>query len=718
MVSQESNSPKRMKLDEDAINLRQKVELERVAEKERKEEAKRAEKARKEAERQAEKERREAERQAEKERKELERQAEKERKEAERQAEKERKEAERQAEKERKEREKEQEKQRKLAEKQAEKEKKEAEKEAEANKKLRAQPKINLFFKKTDNTESENMSSQNSQPDLASSPAPESAPVTDYRKTILPFQPKLDGQLFSMTCNSTAKSDKDQDPLEFLKSLPTSTPKPKLSNAEFTKQMTLTRESSQVSQLIAQLRIRRLQFSHLSTRYAEDPFHSNVNSEFRPPYIGTSRDLDEKICKELAIDPFRTDLDPQQSYEYDSEAEWDPEEGEDLNEEDEIESDEEMDAEEELKEFYTSDEEDSNSKRPKFVGPLTPVVIWGPNSDLDMFKIISNGPIDPYKVNVIETSNSNQADETQSSNVGENIGSLLQSFASKLDPEQFKTALKSHVDSTSTKTLIVELLKQQFPNATKEIKQLFDLCMERIGKKRNEKRWVLTEKAKNELYGEPSSATSEVKSEDTDSTEQNTPQNPAALFFTPSTRSKADTPSKTPTKDEPTNKPPASDQPTNTLTGDNSPASENPAPLNSALQNPSSQNPSHNPAQDPSQDPSHNQPPQNTMTQGPSGFAPQGSLFPNGAPFLNPYGYPGGSPFGNGFVNPQGPPFDATGAYQYASVPQFPFGNPNCARNIPHGGPNMFFNGFGSQQQPPANSIVSSPSAQPPNDTK
>lgn len=581
-ISKESNSPKRIKLDEDALNARQKLDAERAAEKERREEAKRAEKARKEAERLAEKERKEAERQAEKDRKEAERQAEKERKEAERQAEKERKEAERQAEKERKEREKEQEKNRKIAEKQAEKERKEAEKEAEANKKLRAQPKINLFFKKTDTAESDNISPQNSQSDIASSPAPEASPVSDYKKTILPFQPKLDGELFSMTCNSTAQSDKDQDPLEFLRSLPPfKPPKSTLTNAEFTKQMMLTRESGQVSQLISQLRIRRLQFSHLSVRYAEDPFHSNVNSEFRPPYIGTSRDLDETARKLLAIDPFRTDLDSQQSYEYDSEAEWDPEEGEDLNEEDEIESDEEMDAEEELKEFYTSDEEDSNSKRPKFVGPLTPVVIWGPNSDLDAFKIISNGSIDPFKVNVTETNT--QVDETPSANEGENIGALLQSFAPKLNPDQFKDALKSHVDSTGTKTLIVELLKVQFPNATKEIKQLFDLCMERVGKKRNEKRWVLTQRAKNELYGDfsegggaASEAANEADSEPKPE-KQNAPQNPAAFFWAPSHNSSQESTSQTlPSHESLTSNKPFNEIPTNN-------AQNNDAPSNNAL---------------------------------------------------------------------------------------------------------------------------------------
>lgn len=496
-----------------------KVEERRRLDKEQKEAEKRLLKEQKESERKAAKEKKEAERLAEKMQKELERKADKERKEVEKLAEKAKKEAEKQLEKLRKEAEKAAEKDKRDAEKLAAKEKKEMEL-------LKAQPKINLFFKASPSSAP---SSQLPEPvpDIEALAQNTNDTCSDYQRYILPFHVKQNGQLYSGVCNYTCTDEaeitmdcrdwlKRQSPRNSTQDVCSKSPtNKKITSQQFQTQLALAQESSQVANLLTHIRMRRLQFSHLSPKYIEDP-SAPLNQEYRPPYIGSIRDLDEERLKSLAVNPFRTDLINDISYDYDSEVEWDNEEGEDLREDDGDDSDEDQEYQEELREFLSSDDDDASSpKKPRFLGPLNPIVIWGNDElspRLDSFAIqLFNGPIVPHKgvVDVSEDKTSNkpeagsQIDEANSSPVP--LSSMLGHLEKKVGRDKLRTSLISHNGSTGTKTLIVELLKQQLSGATaQEIKTLFDNCVERVGKKRAEKKWVLNSKAC-EYFSFPSS---------------------------------------------------------------------------------------------------------------------------------------------------------------------------------------------------------------------
>jgi len=470
---------KQRRLDEREAEKQQKLQ-EKLAKKEAKEQ----ERLKREAEREAEKQRkeeeklqREAEKQAEKERKEHEKQLLKERKEQEKQQ----KEAEKQAEKDRKEAEKQAEKERKEAEKQAEKERKEAER-------LKAQPRINLFFKANQPPKEEK-----------EEPAADDVKVSDYEKHILPFQAKTDGQVFDSVCNATTKpEERGMNPLEWLKTsarrAPAHTP-PKLTSQQFQVQLALAHESAQIAKLLTQLRVRRLQFSHLSPKYSVDLASTvPINEEYRPPYVGTTQDVQTDM---LRLDPFAPSL--TMNYEYDSEVEWDgDDDGEDLRDEDGDDSDEDMSDQDELREFLSSDEDGaSQTKRHKLMGPLTPVVLWD-DAELTQFagQLLGGLSIDPSEQEAAPASTAAPAKSDS-----DPFTTVVEPVCAKIGRPELRAALLTHNNSQATKTLIVELLKQHFPQAlASEIRQVFDACMERVGKKRNEKRWVLTAAA-NDFFG-------------------------------------------------------------------------------------------------------------------------------------------------------------------------------------------------------------------------
>ncbi|GMM52203.1 hypothetical protein DASB73_031660 [Starmerella bacillaris] len=536
-------SPKKQKLSAVEIN----------AEKLRKEAEKKAEKAQKEADRllkmlkkEEEKRKKEEERQAEKKRKEEERLAEKKRKEEERLAEKKRKEEERLAEKKRKEEEKLAEKQRKEQEKllkDAEKLKKEAEN----------QSKINAFFKKT-------------VPAKQKQDSNEQTAKSDYDTYFLPFSLHRGGEMFSLVnnCSVDNQDEYSMDAKAWLQlqteknrnsqgtsqemshetsqetfqetsqensqsSNNTTTPNININSNNVKARLALAKDPTEVAEIISSLHIRRLQFSYVSQSYLQNP-RLPINEEFRPPFVGYKPHLPFDTRKELALNPFiriAKEVDPNINYEYDSEMEWVEEEGgEDLrfeDSEDEREEDNENDNDKENDEdndFLSDDDKSENTgaSKPKFTGPLTPVLVWGEGLEEFRTQIFVKEPVKLIAAAVAaavdETSmeianakakakaNAKDASDTAASKdnevaEGPSFNEIMNAIAEKVGFENLKESLIKADGSQATKTLHVELMKQQLHGATeKEIKRVFDLCAVRVGKKKIEKKWVLNNEAR------------------------------------------------------------------------------------------------------------------------------------------------------------------------------------------------------------------------------
>lgn len=525
-------SPKKQKLSAVEIN----------AEKLRKEAEKKAEKAQKEADRllkmlkkEEEKRKKEEERQAEKKRKEEERLAEKKRKEEERLAEKKRKEEERLAEKKRKEEEKLAEKQRKEQEKllkDAEKLKKEAEN----------QSKINAFFKKT-------------VPAKQKQDSNEQTAKSDYDTYFLPFSLHRGGEMFSLVNNCSVDNQDEysmdakawlqlqteknrnsqgtsQEPFHEMSqdnsqsSNNTTTPNININSNNVKARLALAKDPTEVAEIISSLHIRRLQFSYVSQSYLQNP-RLPINEEFRPPFVGYKPHLPFDTRKELALNPFiriAKEVDPNINYEYDSEMEWVEEEGgEDLrfeDSEDEREEDNENDNDKENDEdndFLSDDDKSENTgaSKPKFTGPLTPVLVWGEGLEEFRTQIFVKEPVKliaAVAAAVDETSmeianakanaKAKDASDTAASKdnevaEGPSFNEIMNAIAEKVGFENLKESLIKADGSQATKTLHVELMKQQLHGATeKEIKRVFDLCAVRVGKKKIEKKWVLNNEAR------------------------------------------------------------------------------------------------------------------------------------------------------------------------------------------------------------------------------
>lgn len=431
--------------------------LQREEERKKREEERLAEKKRKEEERAAEKRRKDEEKLAEKKRKDEERLAEKARKDEERRAEKARKDEERAAEKARKD---------------EEKARKEAERAQKDKLKSAAdQSRINAFFVAK-------------KPAPASSPSP--APQSDYERHFLPFSLQRGGRLFDPVCNyAPVAGEHALDAAAWLKLVPP--PRRPADRGALQQRLALARDAAEAAAALAALPLQRLQFSHLSQQHVENP-KLPLNAEHRPPFVGFRQLLDLDTRRRLARDPLQA-LNPDANYEYDSELEWAGEEdGEDLRLE---ESDDESGGEQyELNEFLSDDDRDE--RKVAFTGPLTPQLLW--DTGLDDFSIIIVPPesIEPHAEGppIAETAPAAPP-----------FVDVVGPVAAKVGFDCLRTALEGASGSGATKTLHIELLKQRLPGATeKELKRTFELCAMRVGKKKHEKKWVLT-RAAQEFFG-------------------------------------------------------------------------------------------------------------------------------------------------------------------------------------------------------------------------
>lgn len=263
--------------------------------------------------------------------------------------------------------------------------------------------------------------------------------------------------------------------------------------------------------------------------------HLHFAEDVRPPYSGTfTRVPPINSGLRKGRNPFERSL-PNVNYDYDSEAEWiapdeEEEDGEDLHSElGDEEEDEDAEDEEEMDEFL-DDEDDAVKRRAGALCPLLPSssgLCWeddqGRNEkkgfqEMRLGVLIEgvSGPIDPfsnhYWLPPLKATNSTSA---ASSSVGNPIFSTFLSSTlptattslphrpaaqiitpqtpKKMIPAEDLEAFKKAVDgSDMTKAGLVELLKKQFPKASKDaIRETLGKVAVRIGGKEADKRWVL-----------------------------------------------------------------------------------------------------------------------------------------------------------------------------------------------------------------------------------
>ncbi|KAI5802157.1 chromatin assembly factor 1 subunit A-domain-containing protein [Pyronema domesticum] len=250
---------------------------------------------------------------------------------------------------------------------------------------------------------------------------------------------------------------------------------------------------------------------HKFLKFAED---------VRPPYSGTYSRVPTSSGLRKGRNPFDRAL-PDTNYDYDSEAEWvADEDGEELLSEDE--DDKESDGEDSLDGFL-DDEEDDGLKRAgmAILVPTNTGMCWEDangktiRADLEDMRIgllLDNitGPIDPFSTKYwdpvptttqpmtgIKTAMDpppRPATITPFTRPGNGGAAAAKPVnKDKLVPPELMEDFKRAIDgSDMTKAGLIEVLKKHFPKIGKDhIKNTLDLVAERVGDKRDEKRWVL-----------------------------------------------------------------------------------------------------------------------------------------------------------------------------------------------------------------------------------
>ncbi|KAA8912417.1 chromatin assembly factor 1 subunit A-domain-containing protein [Sphaerosporella brunnea] len=240
--------------------------------------------------------------------------------------------------------------------------------------------------------------------------------------------------------------------------------------------------------------------------------------DVRPPYSGTYSKTPASSGLLKGRKPFDRAL-PGVDYDYDSEAEWvADEEGEELLS-DEDEEDKDSDAGDSLDGFL-DDEDDVGLKRggASVLVPTNSGMCWEDANgktvrpdleDMRMGVLIDgvSGPIDPFSTKYWEPQSSaeNKArnaivttmEPPRKPLIGMNrvlptvVGAT--GASKKLVPPEYMEDFKRAIDgSDMTKAGLIEQLKKAFPKVGKDnIKNTLELIAERVGEKRDDKRWVL-----------------------------------------------------------------------------------------------------------------------------------------------------------------------------------------------------------------------------------
>ncbi|KAI5777010.1 chromatin assembly factor 1 subunit A-domain-containing protein [Geopyxis carbonaria] len=243
--------------------------------------------------------------------------------------------------------------------------------------------------------------------------------------------------------------------------------------------------------------------------------------DVRPPYNGTYTREPLTTGLRHGRKPFEKSL-PGVDYDYASEAEWvADDDGEDLISEDEDDKDSVGDSDD--LDGFLDDEEDSGLNKRSRMGVLVATnsgMCWenekgiNEHSGLQDMRISIlldgvSGPIDPFTTTYWEkaiptdtksfntpmdpprrTFASNPRDMASSTRVSELIKKdIHKKIVPDEDMEAFKRAIEG---SDMTKTGLIEVLKKTFPKIGKDaIRNTIDLLAERVGEKRDDKRWVL-----------------------------------------------------------------------------------------------------------------------------------------------------------------------------------------------------------------------------------
>lgn len=263
--------------------------------------------------------------------------------------------------------------------------------------------------------------------------------------------------------------------------------------------------------------------------------------DVRPPYQGTyTRLVTPRTARKISRHPFTRAL-PDTNYDYDSEAEWEPpgEDDEDLDLEDEM-SDAE-DGAEEMDDFLDDAEDIARKKGPLAdMEPITSGLCWvGQDFDdhgtnlqqyhIDVLHDSTTFPIDPFSsrhwdedcrpkpMKQESYSAVMQPPRLPLSSLSPNTTSVVKlesainskpgSSNSKkkanndkqpklIDANFMEDFRKAVSGSDLTKIGLIEVLKKQFPQCSKEaIKDTLSAVAVRVGKKETEKKWQLVDSA-------------------------------------------------------------------------------------------------------------------------------------------------------------------------------------------------------------------------------
>lgn len=272
----------------------------------------------------------------------------------------------------------------------------------------------------------------------------------------------------------------------------------------------------------------------------------HFKEDVRPPYQGTyTKPVSPRSARRLSRRPAYRGL-PETDYDYDSEAEWQEPEPDDEDLEGDDDLSEEEDGAEEMDDFL-DDEADAGKRlvTTSDVEPVSTGLCWQGRTDLSKVGVDLNRyqmqpmhddqrmPIDPYSTahwktdkqaadSAVEASNIMQPPRLPLANVSVNSSSL-RAFVTgakvestqqensvtgpvrgrprtsdkpvRTIPEPLLPSFKAAIDGSDlNKIALVEILKKQFPNCSKDaIRGSLDLVAVRMGVKEADKRWALRE---------------------------------------------------------------------------------------------------------------------------------------------------------------------------------------------------------------------------------
>ncbi|KAK6372845.1 hypothetical protein LTR64_004764 [Lithohypha guttulata] len=439
------------------------------------------------------------------------------------------------------------------AQKAAEKKQKDAEKEAERLRKERSQMRLGNFFSKpkteatppsTPEDVSDGASSRRSSVVSIDAERPTFEPKKlnqpsnpDYEKFILPF--------FIADNTEIAPANRFKLDREVVFQVTTDSEATQLDLREqFGRPVKRLRKTIPVRDIIQNIQATGLDIIELDSPALEALSRASYKclqfkEDVRPPYQGTyTRAVSPRTTKKLKRNPFTRAL-PETNYDYDSEAEWEPpgEDDEDLDEEDEMSDGE--DGLDDMADFLDDADDLARKKGPSSdMEPVSSGLCWvgetfdDNGTDLQRYRMdflhdSTTFPIDPFSTKhwsdesgqkfsiKSETSSSMQPPRQPLLSISPNTlptikveadNSSKPTLAAKqkrinsdkqlklIQPDLMADFRRAVDGSDLTKLGLIEILKKQFPQCSKEaIKDTLTAVAVRVGKKETEKKWQLVD---------------------------------------------------------------------------------------------------------------------------------------------------------------------------------------------------------------------------------